>query len=209
MKKKVTKDTSTSGTKKKKKTQIKAVTETQKEYNKYVRSPQWRSTRETILQHRGYRCLFCGRTPEDGIKLTVHHSPQAYYYLGHELEHEDLLLVICDRCHLKAHKGKDNFTLFTKKDEIWKDVKGLTKYEISDFANLRDKESKTIVPIFQKDGYTQANVINDNNKEITVFIHQLVADTFLPDDDELTEIYHKDGCTMHNWAKNLKKINKI
>ena len=181
-------------------------TSTKKDYHNYTRTKYWKETRDTILQHRGYRCQFCGRTPEDGIKLTVHHSPQGYYYLGEELEHEDLMLVVCNICHFKGHKGKDNYHLFSKKDEIWKDIKdyeGL--YQVSNWGRVKSIKfgDKILKASKASNGYLMV-VLRKNNQSKSFTVHRLVAEAFLENPDNLPCVNHKDECKTHNWLSNLE-----
>lgn len=81
------------------------------DYDKYLKTKEWKKTRDIIIQERNNRCQFCGSTE----KLCVHHSPEAYQYLGHELEHMDLMLVLCNLCHRACHMSKHNLSKFKKK----------------------------------------------------------------------------------------------
>jgi len=65
------------------------------DYAAYLRSPQWRATRERTLRLRGRRCEACGSRH----RLDVHH--RTYVRLGRETE--DDLRVLCRHCHETAH----------------------------------------------------------------------------------------------------------
>lgn len=187
-----------------KKTKPNEYSNNKKDYRNYTRTKYWKETRDTILQHRGYRCQFCGRTPEDGIKLTVHHSPQGYYYLGHELEHEDLMLVVCNICHFKGHKGKDNYHIFSKKEEIWKMVNNASRYFISNFGNVKNKDGYLMSPRDNGNGYIGLPLKCDDGVWRNFYIHRLVAEAFLPNPDKLPQVNHKDEIKHHNWVENLE-----
>jgi hypothetical protein len=46
------------------------------------------------------------------------------------------------------------------------------------------------------------------NKEVTKFVHRLVAETFIPNPDNLPYIKHKDGNKENNRADNLEWVSK-
>lgn len=66
-------------------------------YRAYLRSPEWRATRERMLAFAGHRCQLCGH--ED--RLQVHHNN----YDSRGLEWPQDLVVLCDSCH-RGHHGR-------------------------------------------------------------------------------------------------------
>lgn len=64
-------------------------------YNTYLRSPEWRRTRELALDYYGDRCCLCNAT----TALQVHH--RTYERLGRERLAD--LTVLCDTCHERHH----------------------------------------------------------------------------------------------------------
>lgn len=65
-------------------------------YADYLDSPGWKLTRKEALVRAGFKCQSCGVSD---IGLEVHHL--TYERLGEELETD--LMVLCDRCHERAH----------------------------------------------------------------------------------------------------------
>lgn len=66
-------------------------------------NPYWNEVKRQIRLRDNHRCRDCGRD----YNLEVHHI--TYYkngvsIVGKELEHLDCLILLCEKCHHKAHK---------------------------------------------------------------------------------------------------------
>ena len=71
-----------------------------REYDIYLKSPQWKYLRERVLKRENYMCQGCGFR-----KATeVHHT--TYENVGDEFMFE--LLALCSACHNRIHK-RPNF----------------------------------------------------------------------------------------------------
>lgn len=102
--------------------------------------------------------------------------------------------------------------------EIWKDVKDYEElYQISNFGNLRRKglyrynfkrgkeyikDIKMLKPLNDR-GYLKVQ-LSRNNKRKTKYIHQLVAEAFIPNPNKYKEINHKDSVPTNNHVDNLE-----
>ena len=101
-----------------------------------------------------------------------------------------------------------------KEEEIWQDVQGFPNYQISDLGRIKVKEysknnrsfkEKFLKPqTNQKSGYIQIMLTDENNQRKLKYLHRLVANAFLPKDDEITTVIHKDGDKANNKASNLE-----
>jgi 5-methylcytosine-specific restriction endonuclease McrA len=69
-------------------------------YADYLRTEHWQSTRLRALQRAGFQCKDCEIS---GVQLDVHHL--TYDRLGREAESD--LIVLCHRCHERAHANDD------------------------------------------------------------------------------------------------------
>lgn len=103
--------------------------------------------------------------------------------------------------------------------EVWKDIEGYSKYQISNFGRVKSKERWT--PIgkygtmrhrheFIMTGcdfgleYHKVNMKGDDGKIRNVKIHRLVAEAFIPNPDNKRCINHKDFNRINNCLYNLE-----
>ena len=87
-----------------------------KQYQKYIKSDEFKTLREKVFERDGNRCVCCGRSREDGAILNCHH--RSYAHLFHEGEStEDYvalsdLTTICATCHRAIHRVPSNWSRF-------------------------------------------------------------------------------------------------
>lgn len=102
------------------------------------------------------------------------------------------------------------------KMEIWKKHPDIPGIEVSTFGNVRvldrmvsnEKQKYLIKGRILKSGdnghgYLQINISIDG-KKTRKYVHRLVAQTFIPNPDNLPQINHKDGNTRNNDIENLE-----
>lgn len=103
--------------------------------------------------------------------------------------------------------------------EIWKDIKDLPNYQISNLGRVKSKERITNVGIknvkqikrkerilklfHNKKGYTQV-VLYVDKKPYPVKIHRLVAEAFIPNPENKPQVNHIDGNKQNNRVDNLE-----
>ena len=93
-------------------------------------------------------------------------------------------------------------------NEHWKDIDGYDgMYQVSDFGRVRSlKFGKTRIrkPIIDRYGYLQVGLCKDG-KERKFKVHRLVAQAFIPNDDETkTIINHRNSIRYCNRVDNLE-----
>lgn len=106
--------------------------------------------------------------------------------------------------------------------EIWKGVKGFGNfYEVSNLGRVRSKERITKIQPYchivrksrilkaQFNGSYYRVVISFNGKCRQVLIHRLVAETFIPNPNNLPEVNHKDEDKSNNKASNLEWCSRL
>ncbi len=106
--------------------------------------------------------------------------------------------------------------------EIWKDIKGYEGlYQASNLGRIKSiskmvngsnqfgvkfkylKKDKILKPVINNHDYLQVSLYK-NNKKVEIRIHQLVAQTFLPNPNNYKIINHKDGNKHNNCIENLE-----
>lgn len=100
--------------------------------------------------------------------------------------------------------------------DIWKDVHGFEgRYQVSYSGKVRrlhkNRPPRNLVP-YQKSSEQgrkiarsrlMVGLIDRNGKKHTRWVHQLVAEHFLPPPEGDDVLYHKNGVVTDNWASNL------
>lgn len=86
-----------------------------------------------------------------------------------------------------------------------KDIKGYEgKYAITSCGKVWSYKRKIFLkPSKNRDGYHQVTLYNDKGKSCC-FIHKLVAETYMPNPQKLSEINHIDEDKSHNYIRNLE-----
>ena len=95
-------------------------------------------------------------------------------------------------------------------EEIYKDIKDLEGlYQVSNFGNIlslnyyRSGKPKLLKPSKTKNGYLLVTLYK-NRKRKSYKVHQLVAEHFIPNTDNLPEINHIDEDKTNNRVDNLE-----
>ena len=100
------------------------------------------------------------------------------------------------------------YTYIELKNENWKDIDGYDgAYQVSDLGRVRSHKSgewKVMRPSKDRLGYLKVCLRKDG-KQKTVLVHRLVAQAFIPNDDESkTVINHKNDIPSQNFVNNLE-----
>lgn len=95
--------------------------------------------------------------------------------------------------------------------EIWADVSGYNgKYKVSNFGNVKSfsrwgKGRNLSQHLTSKNRYYFVALVKDSRKSTRcVYVHRLVADAFVDNPYNLSEVNHKDGNTKNNRFDNLE-----
>lgn len=105
-------------------------------------------------------------------------------------------------------------------NEVWKDIIDFPNYQISNLGRVKSKERITkigiknvnyrlrkefMIKIFtNKKGYEQVTIYNLYKKPKTMRVHKLVALSFIPNINNLSQINHIDGNKKNNHYNNLE-----
>lgn len=83
-------------------------------------------------------------------------------------------------------------------DEVYKEIRNHPSYEVSNLGNIRRKKSRLIVTPSVVSGYLRVSL--DGEK---LYVHKIVAETFIPNPKGKKFVTHKDGNTLLNSYENL------
>jgi 5-methylcytosine-specific restriction endonuclease McrA len=95
-------------------------------YREELRTEEWKRKRSLIMNRDGYKCMKCGSK----LELQVHHK---YYLVGKKAWQypSEVLITLCDSCHLKEHKYNIIPVLNTYKKKKKKEKASTPKTNIS------------------------------------------------------------------------------
>ena len=93
--------------------------------------------------------------------------------------------------------------------EIWKDIKGYEGlYQISNLGRVKNTKRNIIrKPTLCKNGYLYVDLWKENKRSKKT-IHRLVAEHFLENNNNYTDINHIDGNKQNNILINLEFCNR-
>lgn len=74
------------------------------------RKASWLRARAAALHRDGHRCVRCGATPTETLRLHVHHIVPRARGGSHTLEN---LVTLCDVCHPLVERGKAEVKTFS------------------------------------------------------------------------------------------------
>jgi len=91
--------------------------------------------------------------------------------------------------------------------EVWKNVVGFEKYEVSTFGNVKNKITGRILRPCNSGGYSTVSL--HDNKRKTCFVHRLVASVFIENPENKPQVNHKDKNGLNNKLENLEWVTNL
>lgn len=104
--------------------------------------------------------------------------------------------------------------------EIWKSLEGYENFEVSNFGRIKslarvvinsgtylgfyNKKEKILKPYIGKNGYYRITI----NKK-TILLHMLIAQTFIPNPENKSQVNHINGNKLNNNLNNLEWCSRL
>lgn len=88
--------------------------------------------------------------------------------------------------------------------EEWKQIKDFPKYAISSEGQIKNEKGRILKPYVNHKGYFKIGLIGDDKKMHKKRVHRLVAETFIPNTDNLPEVNHLNFNKQDNRVENLE-----
>ena len=96
----------------------------------------------------------------------------------------------------------------TAPEEIWKDVEGFPRYEVSNVGVIRVKESKRVIKTQKNNGYYVIPLENAEEQMKTVRVHRVVARAFIENPNNKPDVNHINKVKTDNSVENLEWVTK-
>jgi hypothetical protein len=92
-------------------------------------------------------------------------------------------------------------------EEIWKPIEEFPNYHVSNFGNVKNIVSNKILKKCLKGGYHSLSLTNNDIRK-NVKIHRLVAFAFIKNEENKTDVNHKDKNKLNNHIDNLEWMTR-
>ena len=87
--------------------------------------------------------------------------------------------------------------------ECWEDIEGYPNYAVSNLGRVKSKKTGKLLKSYQTRGYLRVSLYNDAGRKCKL-VHRLVAEAFIPNPDNKSDVNHINGCKTDANACNLE-----
>ena len=87
--------------------------------------------------------------------------------------------------------------------EYWNDIEGYPNYAVSNLGRVRSKKTGKLLKSYQTKGYLRVSLYNDAGRKCKL-VHRLVAEAFIPNPQNKSDVNHINGCKTDANACNLE-----
>lgn len=94
--------------------------------------------------------------------------------------------------------------------EVWKDILGCEgRYQISNLGRVKSMycgKERILKPSITNWGYERIRIVDNSGKKVSLRVHRLVAQAFVPNPKNKPEVNHEDSNKLNNRAENLSWV---
>lgn len=91
---------------------------------------------------------------------------------------------------------------------MWKTIDRYPLYEVNQYGVVRNAKTHYVTKQqMNKHGYLYVELLDEEKKNNTCYVHRLVAEAFVPNPDGYPIVNHIDECCVHNSADNLEWVS--
>ena len=87
--------------------------------------------------------------------------------------------------------------------EYWKDIAGYPNYSVSNLGRVKSKKTGKLLKSYRTKGYLRVSLYNDAGRKCKL-VHRLVAEAFIPNPQNKSDVNHINGCKTDANACNLE-----
>ena len=89
---------------------------------------------------------------------------------------------------------------------IWKKLTQFPIYSISNFGDVKNDRTGRIIKPHQNEKYVGISLVNTEGRK-TIRLHRLIAETFIPNPENKSQVNHKDRDRLNNSISNLEWVS--
>lgn len=89
--------------------------------------------------------------------------------------------------------------------EVFTDIPGYEGYQVSNYGRVKNNKTGKILKPYLTRGYLRVSLYNDSGRKCKL-VHRLVAEAFLPNPDNKSDVNHINGCKTDANVCNLEWI---
>ena len=90
--------------------------------------------------------------------------------------------------------------------EVYVDIQGYEGYQVSNHGRVKNNKTGKILKPYLTRGYLRVSLYNDSGRKCKL-VHRLVAEAFLPNPDNKSDVNHINGCKTDANACNLEWVS--
>ena len=90
--------------------------------------------------------------------------------------------------------------------EVYVDIPGYEGYQVSNYGRVKNNKTGKILKPYLTRGYLRVSLYNESGRKCKL-VHRLVAEAFLPNPDNKSDVNHINGCKTDANVCNLEWVS--